>query len=159
MCLLLAACGGGSKGPAAASSDEHISKAVRYAQRMRSNGIADFPDPNGNGKFTRVNFKEGSSLIQDAEQTCQHLLPSASQSIQSTQQQVNSEVGFAQCMRSHGVPNWPDPTNMGGEWEYNLDPSGPNGSGIDPNSPLIQASEQRCASRLQLSRSQLHLPG
>ena len=60
---------------------------------------------------------------------------------------------FAQCMRSHGEPNWPDPTNLGGEFEFNL-----RAANIDPTSPQAAAAEQKCESQLQLSKSQLHLP-
>jgi hypothetical protein len=41
---------------------------------------------------------------------------------------------FATCMRAHGVPNFPDPGV----------PVGQPGSGIDPDAPAVQASEQTC---------------
>ncbi len=43
-------------------------------------------------------------------------------------------VKFAACMRTHGVPNFPDPGV----------PVGQPGSGIDPNSPAVHSSEQAC---------------
>jgi hypothetical protein len=41
-------------------------------------------------------------------------------------------LAFAQCMRAHGVPDFPDPNGQSGQ----LGPS----SGIDPNSPQFQAA-------------------
>ena len=43
-------------------------------------------------------------------------------------------------MRSHGVPNFPDPTTGPlGEQVLNL-----GGTGIDPQSPTYQAASQAC---------------
>ena len=39
-------------------------------------------------------------------------------------------------MRSHGVPNFPDPSGGGG---FNL-----NGTGINPQSPSFESAQQRC---------------
>ncbi len=47
-------------------------------------------------------------------------------------------VAFAKCMRSHGVPNFPNPTGNGPVF-------GP-GSGIDPTSPQFQHGLQACKS-------------
>ncbi|HET8841657.1 MAG TPA: hypothetical protein VFN35_09330 [Ktedonobacteraceae bacterium] len=47
-------------------------------------------------------------------------------------------VAFAECMRSHGVPNFPNPTN-------NSAPLGPD-SGIDPTSPSFRQALQACKS-------------
>jgi hypothetical protein len=44
---------------------------------------------------------------------------------------------FATCMRSHGVPNFPDPT-AGGGIQFS------SGSGINPLSPAFQAARLSC---------------
>jgi hypothetical protein len=44
---------------------------------------------------------------------------------------------FARCMRSHGVPNFPDPGSGGG---IDISP----GSGLDPASPAFQAAQRQC---------------
>jgi hypothetical protein len=44
---------------------------------------------------------------------------------------------FSECMRSHGVAKFPDPTSTGG-----IDFG--SGSGIDPNSPQFQAASEAC---------------
>jgi len=46
--------------------------------------------------------------------------------------------GYSQCMRSHGVPNWPDPVRT---------PDGSYGfrtAGIDPHSAAFQSALQAC---------------
>jgi hypothetical protein len=47
-------------------------------------------------------------------------------------------VGFAQCMRSHGIKNFPDPVNGGFSF------SGVGADSVDPNSPAFQAAKAAC---------------
>lgn len=47
-------------------------------------------------------------------------------------------INFADCMRSHGVPNLPDPSSGGGIQIR-------AGSGIDPQSPAFKAAQAQCA--------------
>jgi hypothetical protein len=67
-----------------------------------------------------------SSQYQVAQRACQHLLPTTGGSLTASslqqcyladvcpqslvQHAVNAGLKFARCVRSHGVPNWPDPT-------------------------------------------------
>jgi hypothetical protein len=60
--------------------------------------------------------------------------PDAGSSPVTTAQLVN----FAQCMRSHGVKNFPDPVNGA----FNLPGEGPDS--IDPSSPAFQAAKAAC---------------
>ena len=53
-----------------------------------------------------------------------------------------TEVKFAQCMRANGVPNYPNPSGPDGS-ETNF-----NGTGIDPNSPLVQNADTYCTTKL-----------
>jgi hypothetical protein len=47
---------------------------------------------------------------------------------------------FSQCMRSHRVPNWPDPTvDSEGRPGFNLVPSG-----IDTNSSQVTTATHEC---------------
>jgi hypothetical protein len=45
---------------------------------------------------------------------------------------------YSQCMRSHGVPSFPDPVN--GHLELQVIKGGP----LDPSSPQFQSAEQAC---------------
>jgi hypothetical protein len=50
---------------------------------------------------------------------------------------IDPGVQFSQCMRTHGVPNFPDPTSSG---NLNFTPS----SGLDTESPAFQSAQQAC---------------
>jgi hypothetical protein len=64
--------------------------------------------------------------------------PSASQP--RGQAQPGDLVKYAQCMRSHGVPNFPDPSAQGA-----LDVDARK-LGIDPQGPVFKAAEEACRS-------------
>ena len=66
-----------------------------------------------NAKFPDAQqLRVSSSHYQAAEGACAHLLPNAGQATPAASAQILSKmVRFSQCMRSHGVPNWPDPTS------------------------------------------------
>jgi hypothetical protein len=53
----------------------------------------------------------------------------------------NAGVQFADCMRSHGVSNFPDPSAGGGI-------KIPNGSRIDPQSPAFRSAQGQCSKYL-----------
>jgi hypothetical protein len=55
------------------------------------------------------------------------------------QQIANDMTKFAQCMRSHGVSNWPDPTLDQGRAVFN-----PQAVGVNTNSPQISAKVHEC---------------
>jgi hypothetical protein len=132
VCLLAAACGGGSSpsavkttatgsAPSDGGSDSSGGGAGRqqaalvYAKCMRSHGVKDFPDPDSSGNFN-VSSEPTSSQEADANQTCNHLLDVGTQlSAAQTQRTLANLLKYSQCMRSHGVPNFPDPqTTTGG---------------------------------------------
>lgn len=66
-------------------------------------------------------------------------------------QQAGAEVAqlkFSRCMRSHGVPNFPDPPSpSGGGFGFSF-----GGSGIDPAAPLFRRAQRSCFSILTLRR-------
>jgi hypothetical protein len=51
-------------------------------------------------------------------------------------------IKFADCMRSHGVPNFPDPSGGGGGIHFS------SSSGINPASPAFGAAQSSCAKLL-----------
>jgi hypothetical protein len=74
--------------------------------------------------------------------SCAVAIAACGSSTQSTST-VSSTQGlkFADCMRAHGVPNFPDPITGGG---LQFRP----GSGIDPSSPAFQAAQSACSKLL-----------
>jgi hypothetical protein len=91
---------------------------VRFARCMRSHGVPSFPDPTSADAFKRsmsASSKRAPAL-QSAQTACQHLLPSGGPPRQSAAQrhaQTVAGLAFARCMRSHELPNFPDPSTSG----------------------------------------------
>jgi hypothetical protein len=56
---------------------------------------------------------------------------------ESTASPEQAGLAFAKCMRSNGVPNFPDPTAGGGFLFH-------TGAGIDPSSPAFEAAQAKC---------------
>jgi hypothetical protein len=56
---------------------------------------------------------------------------------------------FASCMRTHGVPNFPDPGSNGtGGMLVQASPSGTKVNGVSVNGPAFQSAMQACKSKL-----------
>jgi hypothetical protein len=53
--------------------------------------------------------------------------------------QQNGAVAYAGCMRSHGVPNWPDPTSSGA-----FDKSKLTSQQLGASSSAVQAAQRAC---------------
>jgi hypothetical protein len=114
--LLAAACGGNSSpgGGGSTSADGSAnSPALAYSSCVRSHGVPDFPDPNSSGGFDKATLTQlaaSNSQYQAATQACGHLLPNSGGPTQAeVRQEWSGMLSFARCMRSHAVPNWPDP--------------------------------------------------
>jgi len=59
-----------------------------------------------------------------------------------TPAQRADQLAYAECMRAHGVTNFPDPDSQG----RILIRGGP-GSGLNPNSPTYQSAQKACQSK------------
>jgi hypothetical protein len=124
--------------PAAASSG--TTQAIKYAACMRSHGVPGFPDPtvkNGAVGFD-ITAADGidpnSPQYQAALQACSSLRGGGTSNSGSSAN-LAKELKFAQCMRTHGVPDFPDPNKNGGF-------SG--SSTINPQSPTFQNAQATC---------------
>jgi hypothetical protein len=147
---LAAACSSGPKGHDS-SSGGVTAQLLTYAKCMRAHGIPDFPDPapmpNGREGF---NFGGGGSDLNEsdprykaANQACQALLPVPSAAQQ--RQFMAQALKFSQCMRSHGITDFPDPTANGG---ITITKNAGTGSDLDPNNPQFQAAQRACQHNL-----------
>lgn len=112
LAVLVAGCSGasdGSQGDRTAGSTGSTSP-VAFSECIRSHGVVNFPDPNGDGTIPKVSPLQlgvSDSRFQEAQQSCANLLlPSNNQ----THQTLSGMRVFAQCIRAHGVHEWPDPT-------------------------------------------------
>jgi hypothetical protein len=148
--LVAAACSGspsstGSGGSANAGGSAQ-SQQLGFSRCMRSRGVLNLPDPAGSRGFPNETPRQlgvSSSEFQAAESACIRLLPNGGQPTPAELQQSWSDMAsFARCMRSHGVPNWPDPTRYPQHPErptFNLQPVG-----IDPTSRQIGTEIHEC---------------
>lgn len=143
-----------SSSPAAGGSGSTTAKyraALAYVDCMRSHGVPNFPDPTSVGQIN-VKFayggKGGSPVSAGidrnspqyiaADQACRHLLPGGVPTPAQNQQALAKGLKFAQCMRSHGVPNYPDPNPN--------DPNVVRLIGVDTSSPQFQSAQKVCES-------------
>lgn len=122
---------------------------IRYTACMQSHGVPNFPEPNADGTITitvSASLNPNSPLFQRAEDDCQHLVPAGKGPSQALQERMKARMlGFAACMRSHGVPDYPDPTfGAGGMVSQIISRS----DGISPNSPAFQAAQKNCGGKL-----------
>jgi hypothetical protein len=154
LALLAAACGGspsstGSGGSSNAGGAANAQPAVGYASCMRSHGVPKYPDPssgnelaNGLPKVSVQQLEVSNSQYQAAQNACAHLLPNNGQQTQTqSQRDLNAMRKYAQCMRSHGVPTWPDPTyDPSAGWGFYL----VGVHGFDPNSQQIENKMDEC---------------
>jgi hypothetical protein len=114
--VLGAGCSNGSAGNGNADSGAtHRSKAVRFAQCMRENGVRDFPDPNAAGQLTIDAVANGSSLdtnsaaFEKALGACKDLEPAGFTGHTRNAQEQEKALTFARCIRDNGVKDFPDP--------------------------------------------------
>ena len=154
--VLATACGGSA--PSSVSAPTYA-QVLALAQCMHSHGLPNFPDPNASGGYSltsngSIEGAGGSSVDIDSSQAqaaygdCRHVLPGApsisqleqlEQQEQQRQEQALPELlKYSQCMRSHGVPNFPD---LG---QSDQSPAPGNKTAINPNSPQFQAASTAC---------------
>jgi len=162
--LLIAGCGSSSPGAGDPSSAASLKSAgIQFASCMRSHGVPNFPDPSGNGggglQIQSSKSPSGQSMsvngvpvdapaFESAMSKCQKYMPRPKALPGGITQVKANALKFARCMRSNGVPNFPDPTVK----------SGPNGGigvqvggpGIDPQSPALQAAQRKCRPLMDL---------
>jgi len=128
---------------ASAISPGRMAEAVAYAHCMRSHGARDFPDPipsPGGGVAFQINGGPGSDLNHNnpkftvAEEACHSLLPGEGQPSPVPAQKIAADVKWALCMRSHGLPGFPDPNSQGAF----------DSSRFNDRSPSFQTASKAC---------------
>jgi len=164
---LIAACGSSGN---AGSPGSAQAKGLAFAQCMRSHGVPNFPDPTtnsggglqiqatrraGSGPSLKVNgVSVNAPAFQSAQQACHSLLPNGGNPPQPSAAQKQAMLQFSQCMRQHGLTNFPDPSFSGGHVGLMIR----DGSGLDPNSPAFKAAQQACQQYQKAAFSQVKGP-
>lgn len=140
--------GGFSTGKGGGGQGLHVAMRgnLKFSQCMRSHGVPSFPDPNSSGQIgidSSSGIDPSSPAFQSALKTCRTYLPNGGQpSPQQLAKAKAAALKFSQCMRSHGVKDFPDPDFSGGAVRLKIG-SRP-GSNLDPNNPTFKKAQAAC---------------
>jgi hypothetical protein len=152
LALVVAGCGSSlPASPNAGSPTGFTAAAFKYAACMRAHGLASFPDPtmtDHNGQqvayLTASIPVHPSPAFASAQTACREILPTPSdvsqaQLAQQRQARARQLLAFARCLRSHGISDFPDPTNLG-----QLTPAMVSSAGVDLHSQAVLIAAKAC---------------
>lgn len=145
LALLAAGCGGsGSAATTAATTTARIgtpATALAFARCMRSHGIPNWPDPDSRGFFDKAKLRPlglSVSRVRALEDgPCNIPLPGPP-SYTITPADRTDYLKAAACMRSHGFPDFPDPTFQNDDVRTNVP------SSIDQDSSQFRSAATTC---------------
>jgi hypothetical protein len=159
--LGLAGCASSSKPPAVASlsgTSAHGSGPTttvpkgsatdllnQWTACIRQHGVADMANPviDTNGGIHITVPPGDNQTFQTAQTACMSLLSAASTALGGNRAGSRPDpaklLAFSECMRSHGIPDFPDPSSGG--LRIRVSP----GSDLNPNSPTFMAASKTCA--------------
>src|SRR5205085_7279521 len=132
--------GGGSK---KLSAQE---KAVKFAECMRANGVPHFPDPDPKGDYN-FGVDVTPEVFTKAVDACKAVKPPGALSAKRTPKQQSASLRFAQCVRDHGVRDFPDPVNGEPLIDTTKIPSSNKPGGMT----ILNAAVQKCGGILDLA--------
>jgi hypothetical protein len=129
---------------------------ISASKCMRANGVPDFPDPregpNGGGVgwpgggpalispdvLEVMGTRMAGPKVASAAKACQEYMAPSGPPPALSESQREAAISYAHCMRTHGVPNFPDPTFNGANQSLNLGP------GLNPESPAVLGAAKAC---------------
>ncbi|MGH2903838.1 MAG: hypothetical protein ACRDK7_09690 [Solirubrobacteraceae bacterium] len=127
------------------------SQAVAYTACIHEHGVPSFPEPqvseHGNSVSIKMAVPAGighNPKFKSAQAACRKLLPGGGGAGPGSQApltpaQQEQYLKAAACIRSHGVPNFPDPTFSGGGVHIEHQK-------LNESSPVFKAAVQACES-------------
>jgi hypothetical protein len=149
---------GGGGGPVQAQSAHsqfsvaggNQSQMLAFSHCMQTHGVPNFPIPNSQGVASGSGLNPNSPSFEKAQNDCKHLLPNGGQPTAAQQAQAQAQaLKFSQCMRSHGISDFPDPQTLpGGGIGIRIGGPGQGSSGLNPQSPQFQAAQEACQGKL-----------
>lgn len=158
--VAIAACG--SSGPTGYHNPKYPYGApnvpISMSKCMRAHDVPNFPDPRSGpqGSSGGVGWPGGGPMmissdvllimgqrlsgpaVAEAAKACKEYMPPGGPPPALTESQRQAEIAHAQCMRTHGLPNFPDPTFAGPHEQLSLPP------GLSPDSPAVQNAAKAC---------------
>jgi hypothetical protein len=153
--VAVAACGGSGATPShKAGAYGPANSPAAVSRCMRANGVSGFPDPREGPGGGGVGFPGGllvspggsmvvmgqpfsGPVVLHAEAVCKAYLPPGGPGPVVSASQKAAAIANAQCMRTHGVPSFPDPTFSGANITANL-------GGVNPESPAFKHAAAEC---------------
>jgi hypothetical protein len=144
----LTAATAGGRTPSISTKAGPAQAGLAFSKCMRASGVPNFPDLGsigiqiaGGGETISVNgVSLNAPAYRAARAKCQKYLPAHTTTTPSPQaqaQQRASGLKFANCMRSRGVPNFPDPKYFNGGQQVYF-------PGINPSAPAFQTAAKAC---------------
>ena len=121
-------------------------RAVRFAECIRSHGVGDFPDPNEKNEF-EYGVSVSPAVWKRATTACKDLQPPGTLSGKRTPKQQSASLRFAQCVRDHGVKDFPDPVNGDPLIDTTKIPSSNRPGGMT----ILNAATHKCGAILGLA--------
>lgn len=115
-----------------------IERQIQYAQCVRANGYADFPDPGPDGRTQLRVDPKGAPKFEAAQRACRDKLPPGIAPMEQdmTPERLQVLLGFAACVRGKGMKAFPDPSPKG---VFEIGQGGP-----DLNSPQAKQAIEAC---------------
>ncbi len=119
---------------------------------MRSHGVGEFPDPTAPGSSSGAgNMVFGTAIpttinvdapaFKSAVSTCSRVMFAGASRPAAPPDRDAGQLKYAECLRAHGVPNYPDPAPAGPGPQI----SGPPPS-VDLDSPAAEHAINVCGS-------------
>lgn len=165
--LAAAACSSSGSPPGSSTSTSGGStrspSAVAYSACVRSHGVPNFPDPTSSNPVVKADPQQlgvSSGRLQAAQQACRQLIPATGSTEEQQQESQCAMAGscsqalvtkwmtglrtLAQCLRTHGEPNWPDPVISSQGRNAGLPHFPYDQAGIDHHSPQVLAKVDEC---------------
>ena len=133
--ILAAALASSGAAMAQAPADQQDAE-LAYAQCMRDNGYAEFPDPTPDGGIRFLIEPGNAPRFHKAAAACQHLAPEGMRDDGVTSEEMDALLKLSQCVRENGVPEFPDPDATG---RFDL-----SGASSGPDDPQIAAAMDAC---------------
>jgi hypothetical protein len=146
------ACGGSGSPGAAVSSSPTLgtaakeAKARQFVDCARKNGIPNVADPTVNAKgdvdiSPPPGLTKQSPIVQKVLKVCGKYLEGViTEESEDPSAEYDKALKLSQCVRQHGVPNFPDPArpDSSGAIRMRLP------KGIDPNNPALVKAMKDC---------------
>jgi hypothetical protein len=114
-------------------------KAVKFAECIRAHGVSDFPDPTDKNADS-YGVSVSPAVWKQATTACKDLQPPGALSSKRTPKEQSAAIRFAQCVRDHGVTDFPDPVSGEPLIDTTKIPSSNRPGGMT----ILNAATQKC---------------